>query len=298
MDATASHLSISLPVQANLPRYSQRGVLITGGTSGIGLELTRTATQDGHRVTAIGRDSDKLQRIAKEIPDASLVALDLLQCRPPRQTILPATLDRMFPFPKFRKIIDSVEKRGPLDCAILNAGISGLNPREPLNVSAWQLSILAQFAQVVPALARANGILIFVSSPLVYEAANMRRDVGEVPKEIEPYIILKSAIESWMRRLCRMTSRELGWTRVVFIDPGSVDTSMHEEVLKFAGPALRDRTLERKQRGDLRSPEQVAKAIYQIGMTGKMKNLETGAYDLTIDSCSRVTLTAGMLEVK
>ncbi|MES3037671.1 MAG: SDR family NAD(P)-dependent oxidoreductase [Bdellovibrionota bacterium] len=46
-------------------------VVITGGTSGIGLELVRTYYRAGYKVVTLGRSTEKLENLRKEFPDES-----------------------------------------------------------------------------------------------------------------------------------------------------------------------------------------------------------------------------------
>lgn len=59
---------------------SQRTFVVVGGTSGIGLELSRTIAAHGDHVVLTGRDRDRAQHVAAAIDgDATGVALDLAQ---------------------------------------------------------------------------------------------------------------------------------------------------------------------------------------------------------------------------
>ena len=54
-------------------------ILITGGTSGIGLALARALSAKGNRVAITGRDPDKLKRILGENPEWIGYAIDLIR---------------------------------------------------------------------------------------------------------------------------------------------------------------------------------------------------------------------------
>ncbi len=93
-------------------RFSGRTVLITGGSSGIGLATARMITREGGRVAITGRDPGKLDDAAKEIGgDAVTITVDMLD---------PASIEGM--------AASVGERFGSLDAVFANAGISGPTP--------------------------------------------------------------------------------------------------------------------------------------------------------------------------
>jgi NAD(P)-dependent dehydrogenase (short-subunit alcohol dehydrogenase family) len=62
---------------ADVPDLTGRTAVVTGGNSGLGLEVARVLAQRGAQVTIACRDMDKAQRAADSIRDASIVSLDL-----------------------------------------------------------------------------------------------------------------------------------------------------------------------------------------------------------------------------
>ncbi|MEU0876321.1 SDR family oxidoreductase [Nocardia brasiliensis] len=93
-------------------------VVVTGGTRGIGLGITRALLDGGHRVALCGTDIDRMERLRDELPDTAL--------------LLPADVtDRA----ELQALWDSAAARfGPVDVWINNAGISHI--RAPV----WELS--------------------------------------------------------------------------------------------------------------------------------------------------------------
>jgi NADPH:quinone reductase-like Zn-dependent oxidoreductase len=79
--AAANYMGISLTTTSNNlgPTHPLTGltVAITGATSGIGLELTRKLSSMGAHVVAIGRSSEKLKTLAKEVEHVTTILADL-----------------------------------------------------------------------------------------------------------------------------------------------------------------------------------------------------------------------------
>lgn len=87
-------------------------VLVTGGTSGIGLEIAKKFLFLGAKVTITGRNIDKLNDIKKEINNANLIAVewDISKVN---------IIDE--------KVNEIVEKMGKIDILINNSGIYSPN---------------------------------------------------------------------------------------------------------------------------------------------------------------------------
>ncbi len=58
-------------------KLKHRTVLITGGTSGIGLELARQLHERGNTVIVTGRDRERIDAIRRDLPDVHVLASDV-----------------------------------------------------------------------------------------------------------------------------------------------------------------------------------------------------------------------------
>jgi len=95
-------------------RLSNKNALVTGGTSGIGLETARELLTEGARVAITGRNPKALEAARKELGDKLLViASDAGDV--PGQKKVPETIRQEF---------------GRLDILFLNAGIVEMSPLE------------------------------------------------------------------------------------------------------------------------------------------------------------------------
>lgn len=101
-------------------------VLVTGATAGFGAAITRRFVQEGHRVVATGRRTDRLEALAKELGDA----------------VLPFTLDVTD-----RAATEAVPAKLPKDFAdvdvlVNNAGLAlGLEPADQVALDDWETMI-------------------------------------------------------------------------------------------------------------------------------------------------------------
>jgi NAD(P)-dependent dehydrogenase (short-subunit alcohol dehydrogenase family) len=283
------------------PLRQQKSILVTGGTQGLGRELVSWFSDRNQNVATLGRNSENLADLRSIYPKIKAARVDLLNVGSAPTTVEPQSIidfkRASFPHPSFSQFVDDLAKEfGKLDSVILNAGVTGLRPDSPIDPSEWIFSTIAQLYAVVPLLARSNGSLLFISSPLVHEASNMRRRLGAVPGEIEPYIRAKRAIEEHLIRECGVISRILGWDRIYFINPGSFDTAMHKDALQYGGDAVRARTQQRIAQGELRDPRALARVIGAMALTGCQFNLATKAYDRPIASCEKVVIVNEALQ--
>jgi ketoreductase len=90
----------------------QRVALVTGGTSGIGLAVTRTLAAAGHKVFICGRDAERVRSTVKELGDEGL-EVDGTTCDVRSRTEIEALVKA------------AVDRYGPIDVLVNNAGRSG-----------------------------------------------------------------------------------------------------------------------------------------------------------------------------
>ena len=104
-----------------MDRLKNKRTLITGGTSGIGLETAHQFLAEGARVAITAKDSKSLESARQQLgSDALFIASDA--SNPSAQIELAATLK---------------EKFGGLDAAFINAGIADLRPVEKWDEAAF-----------------------------------------------------------------------------------------------------------------------------------------------------------------
>jgi NAD(P)-dependent dehydrogenase (short-subunit alcohol dehydrogenase family) len=107
-------LNLMLPRVLTMNRLSSKSALITGGTSGIGLETARAFLREGARVAVTGRDLKTLEAARRELSDKALV-------------IASDAGD----IPGQKKVAETIRQEfGRLDILFLNAGIAEMAPLE------------------------------------------------------------------------------------------------------------------------------------------------------------------------
>ena len=192
--------------------FSGKGVLITGGTSGIGLACARRFAVAGARV-AVTYHSDSVvaERVANDLggPDRVMtIRSDASQYADAAQAV------------------DQVADWGPIDVLINNAG--GVIRRTPTlqlepdlwhQVMALNVDSAYYFTRLVlpQMLERGSGAIVFVSA---YAASNGGSGNGSIP-----YGVAKAGVEAMTTGLGRDLART--GVRVNAVRAGLVDTPLH-----------------------------------------------------------------------
>ncbi|MBW8705869.1 2,3-dihydro-2,3-dihydroxybenzoate dehydrogenase [Streptomyces sp. MBT84] len=129
---------------------SGRRMIVTGGSSGLGVETVRALAGAGAQVTIATRNPASAGALVKEFPGTQVVALDLADLA------------------SVRAFCDAWD--GPLDALVANAGIMMLPTRE-VNAQGWEMQLatnyLGHFALAVglrPALQAAGNARVAVVS--------------------------------------------------------------------------------------------------------------------------------------
>jgi len=187
-------------------KLEKKTVLITGGTSGIGLELARQLYQRGNKVIVTGRDQAKLDAVKRELPGVHTFNSDVSD--PVAIAALHDKLVAQFP---------------ELDTLINNAGIMrnlNLNRDRDLNDVTREIEInlsgpVRMVQQFLPHLKTRKGALIVnVSSGLAF-----------IPLPVSPvYCATKAALHSFTQSL----RIQLDGTSVTVIElaPPAVETPL------------------------------------------------------------------------
>ncbi|WP_311210033.1 MULTISPECIES: SDR family oxidoreductase [unclassified Aeromicrobium] len=178
--------------------------LVTGASRGIGLAVAEDLART-HDVVLVGRSGESLQRVADDLPGASVLVLDVAEEHAVDLAVLP---DR-------------------LDVLVHAAGISEHGTVEEVSRGDWRqvfetnvFGVAHLTARALPALRAASGTVVLVNS-----GAGLFSTPGN-----SVYSASKFALRTFGDCL-REEERENG-VRVVSIHPGIVDTDMGRAVLE------------------------------------------------------------------
>lgn len=184
--------------------FADKGVLITGGGSGIGADLAQAFANAGARVIIAGRTESKLQQVAKVHSGIEYRVADVTD---------PATVDALF------SDIDS------LDIVIANAGAAESAPLRKTSLEDWQrmlnVNLTGVFLTLQAGLAKLSvgGRLLAVASTAGLKGYPY----------VAPYCAAKHGVIGLVRALALETAKQ-GIT-VNALCPGFTETPLLDESL-------------------------------------------------------------------
>ena len=130
-------------------------VIVTGASEGIGRATAKLLSARGAKVVLAARSTEKLKALAKELPEALAVAIDMRQPR------------------DIKKLIDkTIKKYGRIDILVNNAGQGMYGPVENIDIEKYkevmELNLYAPVrsmqAVIAPMRAQGGGMILNVSS--------------------------------------------------------------------------------------------------------------------------------------
>ncbi len=225
----------------------KKNVLITGGSSGIGLAIADDLINKGYNVISLSRSQEKIVRAQKERPDLK-----------DKVVYLTGDVSDLTHVNKVSKYI--AEKYGVLHGLVNNAGVLTKGTIETISLDDWKFTLDINLTgpylltkTLLPLLKKANGASIVNISSVA--ALKPGTSVG--------YSVSKAGLDM----LTRFLAGDLGpyKIRVNSVNPGLVRTHIHldNKVVadKEAYEAMLDKARTRYPLGEIGEPADIAKMV-------------------------------------
>ena len=233
--------------QPNVFSLAGRVALITGGGTGIGLEIARCMVQAGATVIITGRRESVLQESAADLGErAHFYVNDICDL---------AGLDGL---------VEQLEAdHGPLDILVNNAGINMKKPALEVTDEDFNriihTNLNAVFSLTRAAakrmVARRSGTILMISSMAAYYGID----------RVVAYAASKSAVEGMVKVLASEFSAQ--GVRVNAIAPGFIETEMSRTAMS-SDPERRDRAMRRTPMGKFGKPADIGYAAVFLASEG------------------------------
>ncbi|WP_377267985.1 SDR family oxidoreductase [Peterkaempfera sp. SMS 1(5)a] len=196
--------------------FAGRTVLVTGGSSGVGLATVRALLDEGANVATCGRRPEALERIGAH------------------QRLHTAVCDVRDPAAAQRLVDGVAERFGGLDGLVNNAGQSRMKPFAECTTEDWRDELELKFDGVLNPLKAALPLLRTSGNASV---VNVNAVLAKQP---EPRLITTSAARAGLLNLSKSLSMELAadGIRVNSVCLGLIDTGQWERRYHAAGSDL------------------------------------------------------------
>jgi meso-butanediol dehydrogenase / (S,S)-butanediol dehydrogenase / diacetyl reductase len=220
-------------------RFDGDGVLVTGGSSGIGAACVRAFADEGARVVAAGRDEDRLASVRAAAPD--------------RITTLVADLS--VPSRAGPMVDEVIERLGGLSVLVNNAGVALDGSVLQTTEEIWRTTMAVNLEAAFVAAQRAARHMVGTGGGAIVNVASIDGLVPEAP--LLAYNVSKAGLLS----LTRTFALELGHlgVRTNAVAPGETLTPMTAD--DAADPRFRDAYLPQIPAQRFGEPEEVVAAI-------------------------------------
>ena len=188
-------------------RYDGKNVVITGGSSGLGLAAARFLSDEGARVMVTGRHQETLEQAARELGDRGIA----VQSDTSSLSDIDALADRVR------------TEFGTAHALVVNAGIGSFDPFDEVTEQT--------FDDVFAINAKGPFFTVQKLAPLLAEGSAVVLTTSTANQTGWDALSVYSASKAALRSMARTLSRELlpRGIRVNAISPGSIDTGKLEK---------------------------------------------------------------------
>jgi NAD(P)-dependent dehydrogenase (short-subunit alcohol dehydrogenase family) len=215
---------------------TDRAAIITGASSGIGLEIARVLGQEGHRLTIAARRPDKLEAAAETLRGEGFE--------------VHAVADALQDEDAVRRVVaEHRERYGRLDVLVNNAGVGSGAPVGEIDTKRLDLQLALNLRTTILFHREAVDLLRAAGrehrSALVVNTASITAKLGKAGLSV--YAATKAGVVAWTKSMHLELSSE--GIRSTALCPGYVDTPMTDHA-KGHVPAE-----------DMMTPRDIAEAV-------------------------------------
>ena len=212
--------------------------IVTGGTKGIGLAVTKMLLQEGYAVTATyGHDGEAAERVQKELATQGL----------PIEVVQASQDDKA----QMRSLVEHMRGKGHVDCIVCNAGITERGKLTDISDEAWE-RVMQVNVNSHMALIRDLYDVITPNARIIFMGSIM----GIYPHSLSiAYGVSKAAIIAMAKNLVKEFAGT--GTTVNVIAPGFVET----EWQKTKPEEIKRSICEKTATGRFAEPEEIAEAV-------------------------------------
>jgi len=253
--------------------------VVTGGTEGIGRFITEQLLEQHLIVATCARTTGKIDKLHNLHPEVQVERVDLSDRR---------TADKF--------IKSAIDKLGGIDILILNAAHHGVPSKDETIAQAQERNDLVfrinQVAQValtrasLEALRHSKGAVVFLTSGLA--------KINPPILGTEAYALSKQRIQNYLQDLIQKP--ENSGIFVFSVNPGPVDTGMHEFIINHAPDHLAQMSRAAKEKGVMSDPGTVGRIVSEMATTRMSFNPQTSEYDILIENGEVITISRENIE--
>jgi len=230
-------------------------LIITGGSKGLGLGLAKEYHNNGYRIISISRSTIK-----------KLYAVEQYQCDLSNTETIENVVTEIFSHldKNTTKVLTLINNAGDLGTVDT---IENITPKE--------IDYTISVNLIAPLILSSLFIKLSKGWECKKKIINISSGAAINPYESwSLYCASKAGVDMMTKVLSKEQKRIKKGIKIISIYPGIVDTDMQEKVRTTPKEKFKSvqRFIDFYEHGDLFSPEQVAQKIYQLEITGKLKN--------------------------
>jgi len=203
-----------------------RVAIVTGGGTGIGLQMADALAELGANVVVCGRDGDRCARVAADLEQGRGVRCAGLAC------------DVSSSDDVTRLVAETSDRFGRIDVLVNNAGTAWADPVEDTPLRGWQKVVDVNLTGVFLCSQAVGRVMIGQGGGKIVNIASITGLRGQPPEELDAiaYSTTKGAVVAFTRDLATKWARH--GIAVNAIAPGWFPTDLSQPVLDRAGDRL------------------------------------------------------------